>query len=108
MAGADSAERQYDCGSQERLIRLILVLFGDVVHGFAPGVLARELGVSPATITRDMSVMKKAGLAEKDEDTGAWRLSARLPQQAIKVWTAFDRAERNLQERKNKFSRRPD
>jgi hypothetical protein len=37
-----------------------------------------------------------------------WRLTPRLPQQAIKVWTAIDRAERRIEESKNRFSRNPD
>lgn len=93
---------------QQRLIKLLLVMFGDVINGYAPGVLAKSLGVAGSVITRDLDNLATAGIAERDEASGAWRLTPRLPQQAIKVWTAIDRAERRIEESKSRFSRNPD
>lgn len=98
----------YTNDGQQRIIKLILVLFGDVVNGMTPAVLARHIDCSPAVMTRDLFNLQLAGLADRDETTGAWRLTPRLPQQAIKVWTAIDAAERRLQEAKNRFNRNPD
>lgn len=98
----------YTNDAQQRLVKVILVLFGDVVNGFTPSAMAHEVGCSPAVMTRDINNLLTAGIAEKDEKTGLVRLTTRLPQQAIKVWTAIDRAEKKVQEAKNRFNRNPD
>lgn len=98
----------YTNDAQQRLVKVILVLFSDVVNGLSPSALAREVSCSPAVMTRDIDNLLTAGVAEKDENTGLVRLTPRLPQQAIKVWTAIDRAEKKVQEAKNRFNRSPD
>ena len=98
----------YTNDAQQRVLRLVLVLFGDVVHGYPPARLAEALGVSASAITRDLDNLRTAGLAERDEATGLWRLTPRLPQQAIKVFSAIDRAERRLEEARSRFTRNPD
>lgn len=97
----------YTNEAQQRQIKLLLVLFGDVVNGYAPSTLAKAMDCAASVITRDLDNLLTAGVAERDE-AGMWRLTPRLPQQAIKVWTAIDRAERRIEESKNRFSRNPD
>ncbi|MEO8118031.1 MAG: IclR family transcriptional regulator [Rhodoferax sp.] len=97
----------YTNEAQQRLMRLVLVLFGDVVNGYSPSVIAKAMNCKPPIVTRDLDNLATAGIAERDE-SGAWRLTARLPQQAIKVFTAIDRAERRIEEAKNRFNRNPD
>lgn len=103
-----SRSTDYTNPAQQRILQVVLALFGDVVQGYTPSALARAVGCSPQVITRDLDNLRTAGLAERDEDTGHWRLTPRLPQQAVKVWSAIDRAERRLTEAKNRFSRSPD
>lgn len=98
----------YTNAAQQRILKLVLVLFRDVVNGMSPAVLARELDVSPSAVTKDLANLRTAGLAERDEATGHWRLTPRLPQQAIKVWTAIDQAEQRLQQARSRFNRSPD
>ena len=97
----------YTNAAQQRLVRVILALFSDVVQGLPPSALARAVDCSPQVITRDLDNLRTAGLAEKVEDTGHWRLTPRLPQQAIKVWTAIDRAQQQLDQAKQRFTRNP-
>lgn len=97
---------KYTSASQQRLLKLVLTLFGDVVQGFRPGDLAAAVSCPAAAITRDLDNLLTAGLVECVEDSGRWRLTPRLPQQAIKVWTSIDRAERDLQEAKSRFNLR--
>ncbi len=97
----------YTNAAQQRILKLVLVLFGDVVNGYTPSVLARAMNCAAGVITRDLDNLAQAGIAERD-DSGAWRLTPRLPQQAVKVWAAIDRAERRIAESKNRFSRNPD
>lgn len=103
-----SRQTDYTNAAQQRLIKLLLVMFGDVVSGFMPSQLAKALDCAAAVITRDLDNLLTAGIAEYDEATARWRLTPRLPQQAIKVWTAIDRAERQLQEAKARFNRSTD
>lgn len=98
----------YTNDAQQRLLKVILLMFGHVVNGLPPSAIAREVGCSAAVMTRDLQNLLTAGLADKDETTGHWRLTPRLPQQAIKVWNAIDAADRRLQEAKNRFNRYPD
>lgn len=103
-----SRTTDYTNDAQQRLVKIILALFSDVVYGYPPSVLAAEVGCSRAVMTRDLDNLLTAGLVEKDEDSGHWRLTPRLPQQAIKVFTSIERAEKRVQEAKNRFNRIPD
>ena len=47
--------RPYHNGSQQRILQLTMTLFGDVVNGYAPGALARAVGCTASTITRDLA-----------------------------------------------------
>lgn len=103
-----SRATDYTNAAQQRILQLQLALFGDVVHGYPPSKLAEVLNVSASTITRDLDNLRTAGLAERDEGTGNWRLTPRLPQQAIKVFNAIDAAQRRVDEARNRFTRNPD
>ncbi len=98
----------YTNAAQQRMLRLVLTMFGDVVHGFAPSGLAATLHVSQSLITRDLDNLRTAGMAQRDEGTGHWRLTPTLPQQAIKVFTTIDAAQRRVDEARNRFTRNPD
>ena len=98
----------YTNDAQQRLIKVILVLFSDVVNGLPPGAIAKEVQCSAAVMTRDLANLREAGVADRDESTGHWRLTPRLPQQAVKVWMAIDAAEKRLNEARNRFNRNPD
>lgn len=100
-----SRQTDYTNAAQQRIVKLILIMFGDVVTGFLPSQLGKATDAAAAVMTRDLDNLRTAGIAEHDEATGRWRLTPRLPQQAIKVWTAIDRAERQLQEAKTRFNR---
>lgn len=96
---------KYTNDAQQRLVKLVLVMFGDVVNGYLPSELAKAVGASPGTMTRDLDNLETAGLARPDEETGRWRLTPRLPQQAIKVFNAIDAADQRVQEARNRFTR---
>lgn len=98
----------YTNDAQQRLCRLVVALFGDVVNGYPPAALAKAVDCSASTITRDLDNLRTAGWAERDEATGTWRLTPRLPQQAIKVFAAIDATQRRVDEARNRFTRNPD
>ncbi len=98
----------YTNAAQQRILQLTLALFSDVVHGYPPSRLAEMLGATPPQITRDLDNLRTQGLAERDDATGNWRLTPRLPQQSIKVFSAIDAAQRRVDEARNRFTRNPD
>ena len=95
----------YPNAAQQRLIQLVLVLFGDVAQGYKPSALAKALGCKPPVITRDLDNLRTAGVAELDEATGNWRLTELLPQQSDKVWVAMSRATNQLADQRNNIAR---
>ncbi len=97
----------YTNEAQQRLMRLVLVMFGDVVNGYPPSVLAKAVGCAQPVITRDLDNLATAGWAERDEEALTWRLTPRLPQQAVKVFTAVDKAERRAEQARQRFTRSP-
>lgn len=98
----------YTNAAQQRILQLTIVLFGDVVHGYPPSKLAELLQQPASTITKDLDNLRTAGWAERDEATGHWRLTPRLPQQSIKVFNAIDAASRRVDEARNRYTRFPD
>lgn len=98
----------YTNAAQQRIVKVIFALFSDAVNGLPPSALAKAVGCAQSVITRDLDNLRTAGVAERDESTGAWRLTPRLPQQSIKVWNSVDRAQRRLDESRARFSRNPD
>lgn len=77
----------YTNAAQQRILALVLHLFGDAANGYRPGALAQVLGCSASAITRDLDNLRSAGLAELVEASGCWRLTSRLPNQAAKVYS---------------------
>jgi len=76
----------YTNAAQQRILALVLYLFGDVAHGYRPAALAQALGCSASAMTRDLDNLRTAGFAEYVEQTSCWRLTSRLPNQAAKVY----------------------
>ena len=103
-----SRATDYTNEAQQRLIKLLFALFGDVVNGYPPAALAKALDCSASVITRDLDNLRTAGIAEREEATGHWRLTPRLPQQAIKVLNSIDTAQRRVDEVRNRYTRNPD
>ena len=98
----------YTNDAQQRILNLVLALFGDVVNGYPPSKLAELLGCTASAITRDLDNLRTAGLAKRDEASGNWLLTPRMPQQSIKVFNSIDTAQRRVDEARNRFTRTPE
>jgi len=98
----------YTNPAQQRILRLVFAMFGDIVNGYTPGQLCQSTGARPDAMTRDLANLVAAGLAVKDEETGRYCLTARLPQQAVKVHAAIGRAEARLAETRSAIHRSTD
>jgi DNA-binding IclR family transcriptional regulator len=95
----------YTNSSQQRILKVIQALAGHEITGVAPAALARDVGCSAACITRDVDNLRTAGLAEEVPETGRWRLGPGLVAIALKHMSALDRAEKRLNEVRNRYGR---
>lgn len=102
---APEAGAKYICEPQQRLMRLIHTLKGHEIEGMTPGDIAKHNKCSPSQVTRDLANLKHFGYAEQIPITNRWRLGPAVVQIAMAHMTALDRAERRLDEIKNRFSR---
>lgn len=102
---SEARATDYTNDGQQRILKVLLLMFNDVVHGLSASAVAKELGLNQPTVIRDLENLQKAGLAEKDEATGLWRLTPRLPQQAFKVLSSIDNAQRRIDDVRQRFTR---
>lgn len=101
------AKEDYDSPGQQRILRALLVLAGNEFQGVAPGELAKSMGVSPGTATRDLHNLKEVGFAEQIQETGRWRLGPKLVQVSIKFSSSLERAQLRMSEINNRYTREP-
>jgi DNA-binding IclR family transcriptional regulator len=95
----------YTCASQQRILRVLILLGGHEVNGLAPAEIAHSLDITQPNTIRDLENLRIAGLAEKIADSGRWRLSPRLPQIAVAMLANIDRSQRKLEEVRQRYTR---
>lgn len=98
------ADDKYISDAQQRILQLIRALAGREQEGLAPTQIAGLLDCSPSQVTRDLANLKHAGFAEQIPTTGRWRLGPAPVQIGIAHMTALDRAQRRLDELKQRFT----
>lgn len=101
----DRDPKAYEHEGQQRILALVQLLAGHEITGMAPAEIARHQACSASCVTRDLANLQIAGLAEPVPETGRWRLGPAIVQIAIKHAAALDRAERRLDEVRNRYSR---
>ena len=97
--------RTYLCQSQQRVLRVLMALFGHEVKGMAPGQVAEASGVTPGAVTRDLWNLEHAGLVERLPDGDRVRISPRLGSKAVQTLAAFDQAQRQLTDLQARYTR---
>lgn len=102
-----STEAKYTNDAQQRLLKVVMLLGEDVVAGLAPTQIAKELDVPAPYITRDLENLKTAGWAVQNEQTGRWLLGAKPGALGVRVLASIDRAQRKVDEARNRFTRNP-
>lgn len=96
----------YTNAAQQRILQVLLVLAGHEIDGLAPGQIATAVKTSASNVTRDLANLKEAGLAEQLEST-RWRLTPRVPQIAVAMLAALDRARSRVDEVTQRYTREP-
>ena len=94
----------YTNKSQQRLLKVIIVLFSDVVRGVSAHQIRKETGCSAAAAHRDLCNLQEAGWAVQDETSGTWRIAPRIGQQAIKIFNAIERSQRMVDEARRRYT----
>ena len=91
--------------SQQRILKTVLAMFGHEVDGIAPGQIAKLVGCTASSTTRDLYNLEKAGLAERIPHNNNYRISPLLGQKAMMVLDSIDRADRRVREIRQRFTR---
>lgn len=99
------SDAKYTNEAQQRLLRVVMLLGEDVVVGLAPAQIAKALNVPASYVTRDLENLKTAGWAIQQEETGRWLLGAKPGSLGVKVLASIDRAQRKVDEARNRFTR---
>jgi DNA-binding IclR family transcriptional regulator len=97
------APKNYRCTSQQRLIKVLMCLFGHEIDGLAPGQIAKMTGITAANATRDLWNLEEAGLVERLPSGDKVRISPALGRKALAVLHTFDRAQRGLTDLTNRY-----
>lgn len=100
-------KRAYSNDSQSRGYRVLLALAGNEFTGLLPSEIAKRVDAAQSAITRDLSVLQQAGLAEQIPETGRWRLGPKLIQIAVAFQMHLDTNRRRLDEINQRYTRSP-
>jgi DNA-binding IclR family transcriptional regulator len=100
-----SSATPYAHEGQQRILALVMLLAGHEITGLTPSEIAKQQFATASTVTRDLANLQQAGWAEVVPETGRWRLAPQVVQIAIKHMTALDRAQKRLDETRQRFSR---
>ncbi len=97
-------QTNYRCASQQRILKVLLCLFGHEIEGLTPGQVAKLADTTAANATRDLWNLEEAGLVERLPNGDKVRISPQLGRKALAVLHTFDRAQRNLTDLANRYT----
>lgn len=94
----------YSNAAQQRILKVLDLLFGHEITGLAPGEIAKSIAATASSITRDLANLTEAGMAEEVQGTGRYRITPRLGRRCMATLQTFDRAEQQLGDLKARFT----
>ena len=95
----------YTNNSQQRILKVVLAMFGHEIDGLAPGQLAKLAGIKPGEATRDLDNLMQAGFVERVPQGNAYRITPMVGQKAMAILHTLDHAARRVEETRNRFTR---
>lgn len=95
----------YENAAQQRILKIMMVLFGHEVDGLSTSQIAKAVNTSASNVTRDVYNLIEAGVAEKLTHNDNIRIAPRVGQKAIAILNGIDAASRRLEDTKNRFTR---
>jgi DNA-binding IclR family transcriptional regulator len=99
--------RYPDSRPVDRVVRVIESLAGNTLNGLSPGEIGKAAGASPAQITRLLAQLIRRGVVESARTEGRYRLGPAIVQIARAHELELARAERDLAEARQRYSRSP-
>ncbi len=99
----NTSPRKYHCESQQRVLKVLMCLFGHEIDGLAPGQISKMVDITAANATRDLWNLEEAGLVERLPHGDKVRISPALGRKALAVLHTFDRAQRGLSDLTNRY-----
>jgi DNA-binding IclR family transcriptional regulator len=95
----------YSCASQQRILKVLMSLFGHEIAGLSPSQVAKANDSTPAQTTRDIWNLEAAGLVERLPGGDKVRISPRLGAKALQTLAAFDQAHTQLNDLQARYTR---
>lgn len=95
----------YHCASQQRVLKTLLCLFGHEIDGLVPSQVAKLVGSTPSQVTRDLWNLEEAGCIERLPGGDRVRISPSMGRKALATLHTFDRAQRQLSDLVNRYTR---
>lgn len=103
-----STEDKYTSEQVQRVLRVLLALASNEFRGLLLKEVATAAECSNDNALRALENLRTAGLAERSvHDDKRWQLGPRLVQIAIAFDTALQKAQRELDDRRQRFTRTP-
>lgn len=93
---ATTSSPDYSNAAQQRILKVLDLMFGYEINGLAPGEIAKSITANPSAITRDLANLVEAGMAEEIMQTGRYRITPRLGRRCLATHMAFDGAQQKL------------
>lgn len=101
-----SRKTDYTNSSQQRILKVVLAMFGHEIDGLAPGQLAKLAGIKPGEATRDLDNLMQAGFVEALPAGSTYRITPMVGQKAMAILHTLDRATTRLEDTRNRFTRK--
>lgn len=95
----------YTNSSQQRILKVVLTMFGHEIDGLPPGQLAKLAGITPGEATRDLDNLMQAGFVEPLPQGNAYRITPMVGQKAMAILHTLDRAAKRVDETRNRYTR---
>ncbi|WP_448680552.1 hypothetical protein [Pseudomonas nicosulfuronedens] len=103
-----STEDKYTSEQVQRVLRVLLALASNEFRGLLLKEVATAAECSNDNALRALENLRTAGLAERSvHDDKRWQLGPRLVQIAFAFDTALQKAQRELDDRRQRFTRTP-
>ncbi|MEQ1917318.1 MAG: hypothetical protein ABL856_11385 [Gallionella sp.] len=95
----------YTNSSQQRILKVVLAMFGHEIDGLAPGQLAKLAGITPGEATRDLDNLMQAGFVEPLPQGNTYRITPMVGQKAMAILHTLSRAAQRVDEIQQRYTR---
>lgn len=95
----------YENPAQQRVLKIMLALFGHEVDGLSPSQIAKLVDTTASNVTRDIYNMIEVGVVERISHNDNLRISPRVGQKALQLLNQLSLASQRLDEIRNRYTR---